>query len=119
MVFNVVARNHDDHSKNFGFLLDDQNQWQLAPAYDLAYSYKPGSPWVNSHWMTLNGKRDNFTREDFYSFRKLSPLFTKRKIDQVIEETIEQVSKWKDLATEHSVPRSLLELIDSNLRLTI
>jgi len=119
MVFNVVARNHDDHSKNFGFMLDDQNQWQLAPAYDLAYSYRPGSPWVNSHWMTLNGKRDNFTREDFYSFRKLSPLFTKRKIDQVIEETIEEVSKWKDLATEHSVPRSLLELIDSNLRLTI
>lgn len=119
MVFNVVARNHDDHSKNFGFMLNDQNQWELAPAYDLAYSYKPGSTWVNSHWMKLNGKRDNFTREDFYSFKKLSPLFTKRKINQVIEETTEHVSRWKDLATEHSVPRALLKLIDSNLRLTI
>jgi len=119
MVFNVVARNHDDHSKNFGFMLDDQHQWKLAPAYDLAYSYKPGSPWVNSHWMRLNGKQDNFTREDFYSFRKLSPLFTKRKIDWVIEETTEHFSTWKSLAAEHSVPQALLKLIGSNLRLTI
>jgi len=119
MVFNVVARNHDDHSKNFGFMLDDQHQWQLAPAYDLAYSYKPGSHWVNSHWMKLNGKRDNFTREDFYSFEKLSPIFSKRKIDRIIEETTEHVSRWNDLAAEHSVPPSLRKLIGSNLRLRI
>ena len=119
MIFNVVARNHDDHSKNFGFMLDDQDQWQLAPAYDLAYSYKPGSPWVNSHWMSLNGKRDNFTREDFYSFEKLSPIFTKRKIDRLIEETTEHISTWNDLAAQHSVPNSLRELIARNLRLTI
>nr|MBF0223201.1 type II toxin-antitoxin system HipA family toxin [Desulfobulbaceae bacterium] len=119
MVFNVVARNHDDHSKNFGFMLDAQHQWQLTPAFDLAYSYKPGSPWVNSHWMKLNDKRDNFTREDFYSFKKLSPIFTKRKIDRIIEETTEHVSKWNDLATEHSVPHLLLKEIGSNLRLTI
>ena len=119
MVFNIVARNHDDHSKNFGFMLDDQHQWQLTPAYDLAYSYKPKSPWVNSHWMKLNGKRDNFTIEDFYSLEKLSPIFSKRKIDRIIEETTEHVSRWNDLASEHSVPHSLLKLVGSNLRLTI
>jgi serine/threonine-protein kinase HipA len=119
MVFNVVARNHDDHSKNFGFMLDDQHQWKLTPAYDLAYSYKPESPWVNNHWMRLNGKQDNFTREDFYSFRKLSPIFTKRKIDRVIEETTEHFSTWKSLVAEHGVPPALLKLIGSNLRLTI
>jgi serine/threonine-protein kinase HipA len=119
MVFNVVARNHDDHSKNFGFMLDNQHQWQLSPAYDLAYSYKPGSPWVNSHWMRLNGKRDNFIREDFYSFEKISPIFTRRKIDQIIEEITEHVSAWNDLAAEHSVPQSLIELIGSHLRLKI
>ncbi len=119
MVFNVVARNHDDHSKNFGFMLDDQHKWQLTPAYDLAYSYKPESHWVSSHWMKLNGKRDNFTREDFYSLEKLSPIFSKRKIDRIIEETTEHVSRWNDLAAEHSVPHSLLKLIGSNLRLTI
>ncbi|MDA3895061.1 MAG: HipA domain-containing protein, partial [Desulfobacteraceae bacterium] len=119
MVFNVVARNHDDHSKNFGFMLDNQYQWQLAPAYDLAYSYKPGSPWVNSHWMQLNGKRDNFIRDDFYSFEKISPLFTRRKIDRIIEEITAHVSAWNDLAVEHGVPQSLIELIGSHLRLNI
>lgn len=118
MVFNIVARNHDDHAKNFAFMLV-QNRWQLAPAYDLAYSYKPGSRWVNSHWMSLNGKRDSFTREDFYSLEKISPLFTKRKIDQMIDETMTQVSNWRQLATEQEVPGSLIDEIESNHRLSI
>ena len=67
----------------------------------------------------LKVKRDNFTREDFYSFEKLSPIFSKRKIDRVIEETTEHVSRWNDLAVEHSLPHSLLKVIGSNLRLTI
>ena len=119
MVFNIVARNHDDHSKNFGFMLNDQHRWRLTPAYDLAYSYKPGSPWVNSHWMKLNGKRDNFTREDFYSLEKISPIFSKRKIDWIIDETTEHVSRWNDLAVEYSVPHALRKLIGGHLRLTI
>jgi len=63
-VFNIVARNHDDHTKNFGFILNEDFQWKLAPAFDKAYSYKPGSLWVNSHQLSLNGKRDHFTRQD-------------------------------------------------------
>lgn len=118
MVFNVVARNHDDHSKNFAFMLNGKN-WELAPAYDLAYSYKPGSKWVNSHWMSLNGKRDNFSREDFYSLEKLSPLFTRDKINNMIDETISHVSQWRKLATEHDVPVSLIDEIESNLRLSL
>ena len=119
MVFNVVARNHDDHSKNVSFMLDAEGPWRLAPAYDLAYSYKPGSPWVASHWMTLNGKRDDFTREDFYSVQRLSPLFTKRRIDDVIDETVEQVSRWDVFAAEHGVPNELRETVGRNLRLAI
>jgi len=117
MVFNVVSRNHDDHAKNFGFLLSSDNTWQLAPAYDLAYSYKPNSHWVSKHWMTLNGKQDNFTRGDFYSFEKLSPIFTKRNIDDVLNQTIEAVSKWDKLASEQDVPSSLIKEISQNLRL--
>lgn len=100
-------------------MLDDRNQWKLAPAYDLAYSYKPQSRWVNSHWMKLNGKQDNFSREDFYTFTKLSPLFSKKKIDQIIDEITEHVSKWKKLAAEHSVPEPLIESIEGNLRLKL
>ena len=118
MVFNIIARNHDDHSKNFAFILKN-NTWSVSPAYDLAYSYKPGSKWVNNHWMSLNGKRDGFTRSDFYSLEKLSPLFTKHKIDNIIDETIEHVSKWAELAHEWDVPKTLTEEINENLRLRI
>jgi len=117
MVFNVISRNHDDHAKNFGFMLDKDHKWQLAPAYDLAYSYKPESHWVSKHWMTLNGKQDNFTRDDFYSFEKLSPIFSKRKIDDVLNQTIEAVSHWDKYATEQEVPNSLVKEISENLRL--
>ncbi|VAW50016.1 Toxin HigB / Protein kinase domain of HipA [hydrothermal vent metagenome] len=55
-------------------------------------SYKKGSQWVNSHWMTLNGKRDHFVRKDFYLLEKLSPFFTRKKIDHILDEVIEQVS---------------------------
>ena len=118
LVFNIVARNHDDHSKNFAFLLVE-NKWQLSPAYDLAYSYKPGSKWVNSHWMTLNGKRDDFNREDLYSLQKLVPIFTKPKIDELIDKTVEHVAQWRKLAKNNDVPDFLIKEIDSNLRLSI
>jgi serine/threonine-protein kinase HipA len=118
LVFNIVARNHDDHSKNFSFMLVDK-QWRLSPAYDLAYSYKPGSQWVNSHWMSLNGKRDTFTRDDIYSLETLIPSFSRKKINRVIDKTIEQVSQWSTLATEQDVPKSLATEIASNLRLQL
>ncbi|QEY58914.1 type II toxin-antitoxin system HipA family toxin [Pseudomonas sp. C27(2019)] len=118
MVFNIVARNHDDHAKNFGFMLRG-DKWGLAPAYDLAYSYKPGSKWVNSHWMSLNGKRDDFVREDFYSLEKLSPLFSRSFINSVIDEVIEKVAGWERLATEAQVPRILIDEVAQNLRLGI
>lgn len=118
MTFNIIARNHDDHSKNFAFILK-KDKWSLAPAYDLAYSYKPGSKWVNSHWMSLNGKRDNLTRSDFYSLEKLSPVFNKKKIDDIIDATIEHVSTWRQLAEEWDVPKTLIDEIQENLRLDI
>ncbi|MBE0484053.1 MAG: type II toxin-antitoxin system HipA family toxin [Bacterioplanes sp.] len=118
MTFNIIARNHDDHSKNVAFILK-KDKWSLAPAYDLAYSYKPGSKWVNSHWMSLNGKRDNFTRSDFYSLEKLSPIFNKRKIDDIIDTTIEHLSTWRQLAEEWDVPKTLIDEIQENLRLDI
>tara|TARA_B100000929_G_scaffold7987_1_gene6681 strand:- start:735 stop:2051 length:1317 start_codon:yes stop_codon:yes gene_type:complete len=118
MTFNIIARNHDDHSKNFAFILK-KDKWSLAPAYDLAYSYKPGSKWVNSHWMSLNGKRDKFTRSDFYSLEKLSPIFSKKKIDDIIDATIEHISTWRQLAEEWDVPKTLIDEIQENLRLDI
>ncbi|MCK5881387.1 MAG: type II toxin-antitoxin system HipA family toxin [Sinobacterium sp.] len=118
MIFNIVARNHDDHAKNFSFMLSGSN-WKLSPAYDLAYSYKAGSKWVNSHWMSLNGKRDDFTREDIYSLQSMVPSFSKAKIDHLLNETTEHVSQWAHIAKENNVPKTLIDEVFSNLRLNI
>ncbi|VEA66745.1 Serine/threonine-protein kinase HipA [Serratia plymuthica] len=119
MIFNVVARNHDDHSKNFAFIMNQHHQWQLAPAYDLAYSYKPGSRWVNSHWMTINGKRDHFIRDDFYAFEQVSRRFNKVSIDAIIDETLEHVATWSVVANDYDVPKMLAKEIGNHLRLML
>lgn len=116
MIFNIVARNHDDHAKNFSFILRDQ-KWELAPAYDLAFSYKPGSIWVESHWMSLNGKRRDYVLEDILSVESLSRKFTPKYVLEVLNHTIEIVSGWKDLAKASNVPEKLIAEVSENLRL--
>ena len=118
MVFNVVARNHDDHSKNFGFLLNSPNSdWRLSPAFDVAYSYKPGSPWVNSHQLSANGKRDDFTRADLLKIANLINNF--REAEGIIEQVIVTVSKWREYAEEAGVSSELRERIQGNLCLGV
>ena len=119
MVFNVIARNHDDHSKNFAFSMDKDGIWTLAPAYDIAYSYAQGNKWIDVHWMSLNGKRENFERKDLYAFSSVSQVFTRKFIDEVIEQTKESVSQWRSLATINEVPGRLIDKVEANLRLGI
>ena len=69
-LFNVVARNHDDHVKNFSFLMNKEGKWQISPAYDLTFSYSPGGTWTNSHQSSINGKFDDFEKDDLLSFGK-------------------------------------------------
>ena len=119
MVFNVVARNHDDHTKNIGFLLKDgKSKWRLSPAFDLAYSYKKGSPWVDSHQMSLNGKRDNFVRDDLLVVGSLLSNFKKESI-QIIDEVISVVKKWDDYANKAGVFDNLADEIKNNHRLSL
>jgi len=99
MVFNIIARNQDDHTKNFGFLMDSAYRWQLAPAFDLVYSYRPDSPWVNAYQLTLNGKRDHFVRDAL-----LVPAATFRKeAIHIIEEVKTIVSQWAHYAEKAGV----------------
>lgn len=119
MVFNVVARNQDDHTKNFGFLLDNANaDWRLAPAFDVAYSYKPGSFWVDTHQMTINGKRDGFTRPDLLEAAASIGRF-KAKANEIIDEVMEVVSRWQGFAEQAGVHETLTRKIHSNLRLSL
>ena len=115
MVFNIVARNQDDHTKNFGFLMHENGRWELAPAFDLAYSYKPDSKWVNSHQLTLNGKRDRFTQADL-----LQPAASfKREAKLIIQQITDTVADWPDYAKQAGVPKALTEEIRSYHRLKL
>ncbi len=119
MVFNVVARNHDDHTKNTAFLVDDNFRWALAPAYDIAYSYKPGSQWVNQHQMTVAGKRDHFTRNDLISVSQLISRFSTKKANAIIDQIVTEVKRWPDIAEEQRVFPALRDEITQNLVLDI
>ena len=119
MVFNVVARNHDDHTKNTGFVLKTaDSKWRLSPAFDLAYSYKKDSPWVESHQMSLNGKRDNFSRDDLLAVGALLSNF-KKESSQIIDEVISVVEKWDDYANKAGVFDALQNEIKKNHRLVL
>jgi serine/threonine-protein kinase HipA len=119
MVFNVIARNHDDHTKNTGFILDNpQASWRLSPAFDIAYSYKKDSPWVNSHQMSINGKREGFKRDDLFAVAELIGNF-KKESRQIFDEVMEVVSNWQNYAEQAGVFESLALQINNNLRLDI
>ena len=121
MVFNVIARNHDDHTKNFGFLMDGQHsdrrsaEWQLSPAFDLAYSYRKGSPWVDSHQLTINGKRDHFVTDDLLAVAALINNFS-RQAAQIISQVVDVVQQWPHYAAQAGVAPSLRQAIQTNLR---
>lgn len=114
MVFNLVARNQDDHTKNTAFMMDTDGTWYLTPAYDVSYSYLPGSFWVDTHQMTVNGKRDDFTLDDL-----LSVASQVRGMDarQIIKEVCEAVAQWPRFAREAGVPATASERIGEAHRL--
>ena len=116
MVFNVVARNQDDHTKNFGFMIDETAKWVLAPAFDIAYSYKEDSQWVKNHQLTINGKGNDFERSDLLAVAKgIGNFYT--EANNIIDEVTEVVSRWDDYATDAGVFPEFKAIIASNLRL--
>lgn len=118
MVFNVVARNQDDHVKNIAFLMNKQGEWSLAPAFDSAYSYNPGGLWTSTHQMTLNGKRDGFTLEDMVACAK-SALMKRGRAETMLEEVQAAVQRWPEFAVEAGVVESVMHAIRAGHRLTM
>jgi serine/threonine-protein kinase HipA len=116
MVFNVVARNQDDHSKNVSFLMNKEGKWRLAPAYDITYAYNPLGKYTSLHQMTINGKQDGFTKSDFLQVARSMNI---KKANEIIEEVIEAVSKWKQIAKEQGIPPSQIKMIEKTHRLLL
>ena len=116
MVFNMVARNNDDHSKNFAFIYKED--WRLSPAYDVAYCYKPGNLWVEQHWMSANLKRKDHNRKDLIAVGQNMTKLPLKLMHEIIDKVLDAVNEWGPLATQNGVPEPLRDEITKNLLLT-
>ena len=108
MVFNIVARNQDDHVKNISFLMNKAGTWSLSPAYDVMYSYKPGGKHTALHQMTMNGRRDDFSLADFSASAQVANL-KQGRATVILREVIEAVSEWEKFATQADVSATKAE----------
>jgi serine/threonine-protein kinase HipA len=116
MVFNVVARNQDDHVKNIAFLMGRDGAWSLAPAYDVIWAWKPGNVWLDSHQMSVNGKRDAFTVEDIRAVAGVAGL-KRGRAEAILAEVREVVAGWRGIAAEVGVDAQMAEEIARSHRL--
>lgn len=111
MVFNVVVRNQDDHTKNISFLMGGDGVWRLSPAYDMGYAYNPNGGWTSTHQMSINGKFDDITRQDLLAFASLNNI---KDAVSIIDEIVEKISHWPELAKECEVPSAMVKSISSD-----
>jgi len=116
IVFNVIARNQDDHTKNISFLMDKNGLWSLSPAYDMSWSYNPKGAWTAKHQMSINGKWDDVTRDDLLTLAKNVNI---KQAGVIIEQVKDGVSKWRSFATQYGIPSEIVKAIDSTLLLHI
>ncbi|MCB1678210.1 MAG: type II toxin-antitoxin system HipA family toxin [Halioglobus sp.] len=116
MVFNIVARNHDDHVKNIAFLMDKRGAWSLAPAFDMIYSFNPAGAWTATHQMTMNGKREDFTMDDFKACARAASM-KRGRATAIVAEVQDTVSRWQHFAREAGVARAARDSIARTLRL--
>ena len=114
LVFNVVVRNQDDHTKNISFLMDENGKWRLSPAYDMGYAYNPQGGWTATHQMSVNGKFDGITRDDLLVFARQNNI---KDSASIIDGICDAASNWPALAADCGVPRKTTETIFSNMLL--
>ncbi len=117
-VFNVIARNQDDHTKNISFLMRENGQWYLSPAYDVAWAYNPAGEWTNQHQMSINLKRDNFVRQDLLALAATAEI-DPHVANAIITETTDIVAAWPTIARENLISANLISAIASTHRLTL
>jgi serine/threonine-protein kinase HipA len=108
MVFNVMATNCDDHTKNFAFRLKQGKAWELAPAYDLTHAHNPKGEWTYQHLMSVNGKFSNITRADL--LQEADRFGVRRPLD-LIADVRAALDSWPRLAAEANLGGKTVESI--------
>lgn len=110
MVFNVIARNQDDHVKNIAFLMDKTGKWSLSPAFDVMYAYNPSGTWTASHQMSLAGKRESFTLEDFKTVAETASM-KRGRAEAIAREVTKAVSRWREFAATAGVEPKQMAMV--------
>jgi serine/threonine-protein kinase HipA len=113
MAFNVMARNCDDHTKNFAFRLKQGGQWELAPAYDVTHAHNPKSEWVSQHLMSVNGKFDNISRADLL---KVADRFGVGRAESLLAEIKAAVGNWSSFAGDAGLGSSVTDKVARDFR---
>lgn len=109
-VFNIVARDHDDHVKNIAYLMGKRGEWSLSPAFDVAYAYNPTGAWTSRHQMSVNGKRDGFVVDDLVALAGTGGIKRTRAL-AIAEEVDAAVADWPQFAAEAEIPEATAERI--------
>lgn len=115
MVFNVIARNQDDHVKNIAFLMDKEGRWSLSPAFDVTYSFNPAGAWTSVHQMSINGKRDRFTLDDFHACAGAASL-KRGRVEKIVGEVKQAVMRWGEYADDAGIDTRQRAQIEGVLR---
>ena len=118
MVFNVIARNQDDHVKNIAFLMDQDGRWSLSPAFDVTYSFNPAGLWTATHQMSINGKRDHFELADFKASARSAGM-KRGRAESIVAEVERVVARWPDYADAAGVEPGQRNQVRAALRLQI
>jgi serine/threonine-protein kinase HipA len=116
MAFNIVARNQDDHVKNIAFRMDRAGAWSLSPAFDVTYAWNPSGRWTASQQMSLGGKRDDFTLDDFVACGRTVSL-KRGRAKEIVATVTGVVQRWPHYATQAGVPEATTRRIAAAHRL--
>ncbi|HEY9711860.1 MAG TPA: HipA domain-containing protein, partial [Chroococcales cyanobacterium] len=108
MLFNVVARNQDDHTKNIAFLMDRDGKWSLSPAFDVIYNWNARGEWTHQHQMSINNKRDNFTVDDIIACEQ-TVVLKRGRAKEILHEVQEAVANWPLFAEQAGVNEKTAE----------
>jgi len=111
-LFNVIARNQDDHVKNIAFLMNRRGRWRLSPAFDISYAYNPDGPWTGRHQMSIHGKRDDFEREDILALAGFAGI-KKSPANAMIDKVQSAVQRWPEFAQKAGVTEDQMKKIQN------
>lgn len=115
MVFNVIAENVDDHTKNFSFIMQPNGEWHISPAYDIVFSADPDSHFYRNHELTILGKRKNITKQDLLLFAQRQDI---KNATSIIDEVTEVVMNFKAYAEKVEIDdywiKKIMRVIEEN-----